>query len=94
MAQQENRWSRVSSVSGQFLHCKYVLVPSLRIFISLRWGFLNLQVSEFDRGRIIARRERGLPIQDIVHRTGQNPTTVVVVVVRFILGYIRKTRDR
>ncbi|GFW14929.1 transposable element Tcb1 transposase [Trichonephila clavipes] len=42
------------------------------------------QVSEFDRGRIVAYRDCGLPFREIGSRVGRNQTTVMRICDRWI----------
>ncbi|GFU39077.1 transposable element Tcb1 transposase [Trichonephila clavipes] len=42
------------------------------------------QVSEFDRGRIVAYRDCGLPFREIGSRVGRNQTTVIRICDRWM----------
>lgn len=57
--------------------CKVEVCSEYRVMPRIRRRNAYQQVSEFDRGRIVAYRECGLSFRDIARRTGRHPTTVM-----------------
>ncbi|GFU42311.1 transposable element Tcb1 transposase [Trichonephila clavipes] len=52
------------------------------------------QVSEFDRGRIVAYRDCGLPFREIGSRVGRNQTTVMRICDRWMQEDMTDRRGR